>query len=119
MVYVSNQQLTEGMSAIKVEDESEEMIANTGRSGAGGGNGLNQRKFTVGYDSRRSNEQSSNPDRATSNQKGSASNTRKPPTFAAQGSVRYSMRGAQKVGNGPMSLDPTSNDNQFNFYQQQ
>ena len=115
MVYVSNKQLTEGLSPIKVEDESEDMIAYTGRSGAGGGGAaykLNQqRKFTVGYDSRRSNDQSLNPpDRATSNKKGSVSDSRKPPTFAAQGSIRYSMRGAQK--GGPMSLDPApSNDN--------
>lgn len=26
------------------------------------------------------------------------------------------MRGAKKLANGPMSLEPTSNDNQFNFY---
>jgi hypothetical protein len=64
------------MSPIKVEDESEEVIT-PGRSN------LNNRKVTVGLDSRRSNERSSNPDRANSNKKGSVSNNKKPPTFAA------------------------------------
>ena len=88
VVYVSSQQLGEGMSPIKVEDESEDVIMTPGRAN------LNNRKLTVGLDSRRSNERSSNPDRAKSNKKGSVSNNKKPPTFAAQGSVRYSVRGA-------------------------
>ena len=87
VVYVSSQQLGEGMSPIKVEDESEDVMT-PGRPN------LNNRKLTVGLDSRRSNERSSNPDRATSNKKGSVSKNKKPPTFAAQGSVRYSVRGA-------------------------
>ena len=41
MVYVSNKQLADGLSPIKVEDESEDMIAHAGRSGAGGANSLN------------------------------------------------------------------------------
>jgi hypothetical protein len=77
------------MSPIKVEDESEEVLT-PGRVAKN----FNNRKLTVGLDSRRSNEPSSNRDRATSNKKGSVSNSRKPPAFAAQGSVRYSMRGA-------------------------
>lgn len=77
VVYVSSNQLGEGMSPIKVEDESEDVLTP--------GTKLNNRKITVGLDSRRSNDQSSYPacERATSNKKASISNTRKPPAFAA------------------------------------
>ena len=74
---MSNNQIGEGMSPIKVEDESEDVLSP--------GNKLNNRKITVGLDSRRSNDHSSYPggERTTSNKKGSISNTRKPPAFAA------------------------------------
>lgn len=77
------------MSPIKVEDESEEIMVIGGRS-----HRRNQIRQN-GQTSRR--ESSNNPiDREMSNKKyGTAStNSKKPPAFAAQGGVRYSLRAA-------------------------
>ncbi|TNV86765.1 hypothetical protein FGO68_gene6602 [Halteria grandinella] len=99
----------EGASPIKVEDESEDVSQLRIRNHRLSQDSQNSFKRLAQHSS---SNQTQSQYRASSNKR-QASN--KPP-FAVQGGVRYSMRGAQKLANGPMSLEPTTNDTQFNFY---